>query len=100
MAILRVWMDCRNKATHGLRPAMMRTSHDFRSCDECICNDGGGVGVLMTTEGILVRCGNGTALVILDLNEAFSAAFAVSPVRRSISLVVQARWILWENGVG
>jgi hypothetical protein len=31
MAILRVWMDCRNKATHGLRPVMMRSSHDFGS---------------------------------------------------------------------
>jgi hypothetical protein len=40
MAISRVWMDCRNKRTHGLRPAMMRTSHEFGSCDECIYNDG------------------------------------------------------------
>jgi hypothetical protein len=54
MAILRVWMDCRNKATHGLRPAMMRTSHDFGSCDECICNDGGELVYRLMTEDILV----------------------------------------------
>ena len=40
MAILRVWMGCENNARHGLRPAMMKTPHDFGSCDECIYNDG------------------------------------------------------------